>query len=63
MTDRMHPEVVNASHGWWFPEAGPDGQYDWQSANYNMLTSTGRLGKEYGTPNLKGIPCRIGPAQ
>ncbi len=63
LTDRMHPEVVNASHGWWFPEAGPDGQYDWQSANYNMLTSTGRLGKEYGTPNLKGIPCRIGPAQ
>jgi hypothetical protein len=25
-----------------------------------MLTSTDKLGKAFGTPNLKGIGCRIG---
>jgi len=59
LTDALMPGVVCAAHGWWFPEAAPASQYDWQSANFNMLTSVGKLGKEYGTPNLKSIPCRI----
>ncbi len=59
VTDIIHPRVISASLGWWFPEGDPAGQYDWQSANFNMLTSTGKLGKEYGTPNLKNMPCRI----
>lgn len=59
LTDRLDPRVVCASHGWWFPEGDPLNQYDWRTANYNMLTSARRLGKEFGTPNLKGLPCRI----
>jgi anaerobic selenocysteine-containing dehydrogenase len=59
VTDIIHPRVVSASLGWWFPEGDPASQYDWQSANFNMLTSIGKLGKEYGTPNLKNMPCRI----
>lgn len=59
LTDRVHKRVINASYGWWFPEGSPGSQYEWQRSNFNMLTSMEKLGKEFGTPNLKGIGCRI----
>ena len=59
ITDTMDPRVLCAAHGWWFPEGSPDNQYDWDKANFNMFTSTQKLGREYGTPNLKGLGCRI----
>ena len=59
VTDRIHPRVVNAAYGWWFPEAGVESLYDWQKSNFNVLTTTERLGRAFGTPNLKGIGCRI----
>ncbi len=59
VTDRIHPRVIRASYGWWFPEGSPESQYDWKTSNYNMLTSVEKLGKEFGTPNLKGIGCKI----
>jgi anaerobic selenocysteine-containing dehydrogenase len=58
-SEALDPRVLCAAHGWWFPEGKPETQYDWQSSNFNMLTSVGKLGKEYGTPNLKGLPCRV----
>ena len=61
ITDAVDPRVINASHGWWFPEQGADSIYEWKKSNFNILTSTAKLGKEFGTPNLKGIPCRIRP--
>ena len=39
-------------------EGKAESQYGWES-NFNMLTSTEKLGKEFGTPNLKGLACRI----
>jgi anaerobic selenocysteine-containing dehydrogenase len=62
LTDGIDARVVCGSHGWWFPEGNPDTQFDWDKANFNMLTSVGKLGREYGTPNLKGLPCRISKA-
>jgi anaerobic selenocysteine-containing dehydrogenase len=59
LTDRVHPRVVHAAYGWWFPEGRVDAQYEWERSNYNTLTSGDLLGKAFGTPNLKGIPCRI----
>jgi anaerobic selenocysteine-containing dehydrogenase len=59
VTDAIHPKVINAAYGWWFPEAKSESQYDWKTANFNILTSMEPLGKEFGTPNLKGIGCRI----
>lgn len=59
LTDRVHPDVVHAAYGWWFPEGDAESQYEWQRSNYNILTSVDTLGREFGTPNLKGIPCRI----
>ena len=63
VTDSVDPRVINASHGWWYPEGNPQNQYDWDRSNLNILTSSTKLGKEYGTPNLKGIGCRILPRQ
>jgi anaerobic selenocysteine-containing dehydrogenase len=59
LTDGIDPRVLCAAHGWWFPEGRPETQYEWDKSNFNMLTSTDKLGREYGTPNLKGLPCRI----
>ena len=59
ITDTIHPKVINAAYGWWFPEGNAKTLYDWDKANYNILTATEKLGKEFGTPNLKGIGCRI----
>jgi anaerobic selenocysteine-containing dehydrogenase len=59
LTEGVHPGVACAAHGWWFPEGNPENQYDWDKSNFNMLTSAGKLGKEYGTPNVKGLACRI----
>ena len=59
IADTIMPGVLNAAYGWWFPESSAKEQFDWQRSNFNMLTTTDRLGKEFGTPNLKGINCRI----
>lgn len=57
--EEIDPRVICATHGWWFPEGKAEELYNWDKANYNILTSAEKIGKEFGTPNLKGIPCRI----
>jgi anaerobic selenocysteine-containing dehydrogenase len=59
LTDIVDPRVINASHGWWFPEAKAESLFDWEKSNFNMLTSTEKLNEQFGTPNLKGLMCRI----
>ncbi len=59
LTDTIDPRVIYAAHGWWFPEVKNDSLFGWQRSNFNMLTSTEKLGQEFGTPNLKGINCAI----
>jgi anaerobic selenocysteine-containing dehydrogenase len=59
VTDIIHPRVVSAALGWWFPEGPPETQYGWRKSNFNMLTSIGKLGREFGTPNISNLPCRI----
>lgn len=59
VTDSVHPRVICAAIGWWFPEGDASRQVDWRTSNINMLTCAGNVGKEFGTPNLKSLPCRI----
>ncbi len=59
ISDKIMKGVVVAASGWWFKKEGIGSKFDWESANYNMLTSTENLGKAFGTPALKGIACRI----
>lgn len=61
LSEKVHPGVVFAAYGWWFPEEKTGAQYEWEKSNFNILTSVEKLGKEFGTPNLKGIRCRIKP--
>lgn len=67
LTDSVPRGVVLAAYGWWLAEAedarsmGNGSIMDWRSANYNILTTADPVGREFGTPNLKGIACRIGP--
>ena len=55
----LHPRVVSAAYGWWFPEGSLATQYDWKPSNFNMLTTTDKLSPAFGTPNLKGLKCRV----
>ena len=59
LSDRIHPHVIYAEYGWWFPEDNIDALFGWDRSNFNMLTTTEKLGRQFGTPNLKGINCRI----
>jgi anaerobic selenocysteine-containing dehydrogenase len=61
LTPTIHPRVVHAEHGWWFPEkAGAEpslfGVFD---SNINNLTAQCQNGPTgYGAP-YKGLLCRI----
>jgi anaerobic selenocysteine-containing dehydrogenase len=59
LSDRIHPQVIYADYGWWFPEDKIETLFGWDQSNFNMLTTTDHLGRQFGTPNLKGINCRI----
>ncbi|NPV89511.1 MAG: molybdopterin-dependent oxidoreductase [Firmicutes bacterium] len=59
ITDSVLPQVVCAAIGWWFPEGDASQQFEWRKSNFNMLTSIEKLGKEFGTPNLKSLSCQI----
>jgi anaerobic selenocysteine-containing dehydrogenase len=59
LTAAVRQDVVMASYGWWLPENLPHSGLEWKTANFNLLTSANPLGKAFGTPNLKGIGCRI----
>ena len=62
LSDRIHPKVIYADYGWWFPEDKIEALFGWDRSNFNLLTTTEKLGRQFGTPNLKGINCRIQPS-
>ena len=66
ITNDIHPQVIHAQHGWWFPEK--DGHQPslfgaWES-NINLLLPSGYMGKSYigkaglGFP-FKSMMCRV----
>jgi len=65
LTDGIHPRVVNAQHGWWFPEKpGPEPSLfgAWE-ANINLLLPGGWTGKSgFGYP-FKAQMCRVYKAE
>jgi hypothetical protein len=51
---------VGVDYAWWFPEKGSETMYGWAEANVNTLTDDAPpWGTEMGTPNLRGILCKI----
>ncbi len=60
ITDDIDQRVVIADYAWWFPEKEPETMYGWEEANLNILTDDAQpWGAEMGTPNLRGIGCRV----
>ncbi len=60
LTESVKQGVVMADYGWWFPEAGEKEMFRWQDSNINMLTSgQPPFNPVLGTPQLRGIHCRI----
>ena len=60
LTTDIDSRVLGVDYAWWFPEKGPENQYGWAEANINILTDDDPpYGREMGTPNLRGISCRI----
>ena len=61
LVEWMHPQVVNADHGWWFPErGGDDGTYFGVfECNINNLIPAGQCGDTgFGAPYKSSI-CKI----
>ena len=59
VTENIHPRVVSADLGWWFPEGKASEQFEWRKSNFNMLTTIQKTGREFGTPNIKNLPLHI----
>lgn len=54
-------DVVQADHGWWFPERpGPD--HGWRESNANLLFSHDHFDPDSGAEPLKCGLCRLEPA-
>ena len=59
LTDGVDPRVVNAEHGWWFPEE-PGPEYGIWKSNANVLTDNGPpYDPQMGTYQLRGLLCRV----
>jgi anaerobic selenocysteine-containing dehydrogenase len=55
----IDPRVVNAEHGWWFPEE-PGPEYGIWKSNANVLTDNGPpYDPQMGTYQLRGLLCRV----
>ena len=56
--DGIAPDVVNAQHGWWFPEDEP-AEYGWKQSNINLLYGDSHFDPENGSEPLKSYICRV----
>jgi anaerobic selenocysteine-containing dehydrogenase len=58
-TSAIDPRVVQAEHGWWFPEEAAPEYGVWKS-NVNVLTDNGPpYDPQMGTYQLRGLLCRV----
>jgi len=64
VTDKVDERVVCADFAWWYPETDVSTLYDWDRANINILIDDlNQMSPETGSPNLRGILCRVTKAQ
>lgn len=56
----IDPRLVVVDYDWWFPEEGPSDLYGWAKSNVNILTDDQPpFNREMGSPNLRGIACKV----
>jgi thiosulfate reductase/polysulfide reductase chain A len=62
VTDGIHPGVVNAPHGWWYPEKNPP-DYSFMESNVNLLTSDLPFDPYTGSESWRSFLCKVYPEQ
>ena len=56
----LHPTVVIAAYGWWFPERTDWELSGWKESNINILTDNNPpYEPAIGSTNLRAVPCRV----
>jgi len=59
LTSDIHPQVLIAEFGWWFPER-ENKLNGWDESNLNVLTDNNPpYARELGSVTLKGVPCKV----
>ncbi len=58
LTESIHPGVVSAQHGWWFPEKEP-WEYGFTESNVNMLTHGMSCDPQTGSEPWRSFLCKI----
>ncbi len=58
LTEGIHPGVVSAQHGWWFPEKEP-WEYGFRESNVNMLTHGMARDPQTGSEPWRAFLCKI----
>ena len=56
--DGLAPDVVNAEHAWWYPEAEPP-DYRWEDSCVNLLFGDDHFDPQTGGEPLKCYLCRV----
>lgn len=64
LNEGIHPQVVVAEHGWWFPEIKDPG-HGWDISNINILTDNSHESMDpvMGATNLRVLLCNISPCK
>ena len=58
INDGLHPGVVNAQHGWWFPEKDPP-DYGSKESNINLITGGMPLDPHTGSESWRSFLCKV----
>lgn len=58
ITEGIHPEVVHAQHGWWFPEKEPP-EYGFTESNVNVLAADMPCDPHTGSESLRAFLGRV----
>lgn len=58
LTEGIHPRVVHAQHGWWFPEKGPP-DYGFTESNVNVLAADMPCDPHTGSESMRAFLCKV----
>ncbi|MBW1803855.1 MAG: molybdopterin-dependent oxidoreductase, partial [Deltaproteobacteria bacterium] len=61
LNPNIHPSVIIADYGWWFPErSASEDLHGWAESNVNILTDNKPpFAKEMGSATLRGMLCKV----
>jgi anaerobic selenocysteine-containing dehydrogenase len=58
LTEGIHPGVVSAQHGWWFPEKDPP-EYGFKESSVSMLTADLPCDPHTGSESWRSFLCKV----